>query len=465
MRGNILVIDDEVEVFEDLQDGIGQAHNIYHAETLTKIRDTFKRNSIDMAIVDLNMKIGDQDRFTGLDYIKRIRERNPSVTIIVLSGYRDIPRIVQAVKNGADHYLYKGNLDTDSHEFRMDVLQWINAKKKLDEKRELNQEELWGELEFPQDIIREGQVLSLSETSFFLIAEPGLGKTKLIHHLFRTSNTFNSKRKPAEIDLSQLRPKELTDFLYLRRGTSQENPFKSAKGKTLVLKNIEKHPLSVQESFIGLLLQKKFLNRKDPFTKQIVFLLNQSPQKLIEKKCLSPELFHAVQHIILPPLRDRVEELSSILEGWLKRNGYKGMIFSRRALTLLKRYPYPGNITELYQHLKATIEAHQTQHRWDWQKRRIEPESLPELFHQTPSFLHEDMEYEVAKVHLRFIEEALKKYAGERRQKDLAAKDLNIKSADNLKKTYIDKYWEWYPDLMVGYPTIMQKYKLNGKKS
>ncbi|MEL7063773.1 MAG: hypothetical protein AAFP00_08540, partial [Bacteroidota bacterium] len=80
MRGNILVIDDERFVFEDLKYGIGQAHNIFYAETLPQAMGLLKKNTMDLAMVDLNLKFKGKNRFSGLDHIKTLRERRKSIT-------------------------------------------------------------------------------------------------------------------------------------------------------------------------------------------------------------------------------------------------------------------------------------------------------------------------------------------------------------------------------------------------
>lgn len=463
MRGHILVIDDERYVYEDLEFGLGKAHEIHYASTLTRIRSILEKYAIDLAMVDLNIKVGDQDRFSGLEYIKTLRSKNPTMTIAVLSGYSDENRIVQATKNGADHYLIKSNLDTDSNEFRAKIGRWINAKKKLDQERDLEQEEAWGGTEFAKEIVEDCLKFQDEKQSYFLLAEKGLGAKQLLSQVYHRSRYFSRTKLPVEQDLSFYLPISIAQFLELKRGTAQDNFFKHIPSKILHLKNLHQQPLSIQEMFLKAILSGRFVGQNELHQLQFIFVLDQDPESLIKEGKLSTELYHAIPSLRIPPLRERRAEYTSLIAKWQKKHKIPSISFEPTAFALLRRYPFPSNLPEFYTVLKHSINKHQKQFPLDWEQKSIQAESLPYSLHQTPSDLHEEMQFEVARIHLRFIEEALLRWDGERRQKDLAAQDLNAHSADNLKKTYINKYWDLYPELVKGFSTIMKKYKLKNK--
>lgn len=467
MRGHILVIDDEEYVYEDLEFGLGKAHHVHYAATLNKITSKFNNYPIDLAMVDLEfiMPGKKEGRFSGLGYIKTLRSKYPTITIVVLSGYSDEGKIVQATKNGADFYLIKGNFDTDSHEFREQVRKWINAKKKLDQQRHLEELDSWGIAEFTEDVMTQCQALIQSKESFLLIGEAGLGKRKLLEQSYKKSRSFRYGKEPEHIELSAFESGDIHNFLYLKRGSTPDNFLKHATVKIQYIRNLESQPLSIQESFLRLLQSGRFLNRKELFKHQLVFILERDPAELIRENQLSPELVSYLPQLRIKPLRERRGDLKELISGWLDRKGYDELSFSEKSLKLLRHYAYPGNTSELFSLLNEAVEAHKKQMPLSWKQEVIQAESLPCILHQTPSELFEEMQYEVARVHLRFIEKALQQFEGERRQKNLTAEALNVHSADNLKKTYINKYWREYRDLVKGFPTIMKKYKLklNGK--
>ncbi|MEL6650225.1 MAG: response regulator [Bacteroidota bacterium] len=461
MRGHILVVEDEEYVYEDLKYGLGKAHYFHYAASLAKVRKILKDYPIDLAFVDLNFQAGQKKRLSGLGYIKKLRQQNPALTIIVLSQYSDTDRIVKAVQHGADDYLIKTDIDSDSNEFREQVRQWVNKKKRKDKDRNILREDVWGIASFPENIWNQSLQLLEQKKSFILFGEPGLGKTELLKQLYFASAFFNKRRQVADIDLSQYTPQQLNDFLEAKRGHTQANFLRNQPLPILYLHNLDKVSLSIQEKFLALIVNQHFLNSQESFSVQLVFVLDRRPEDLIVEKRLSPELYFGVENILLLPLRERQDELLAIIKEWQVRHDFDKLHLHSDYLQKLKEYPFPGNIPELHQILAQTIDNHKSSFPTDWQNQTIQADSLPDNVLRTASDLHYDMHYEVAKVQLRFIEKALKKFEGKREQKNLAAQLLKVHSADNLKKTFINKYWEEYPALVKSFPTIMKKYKLD----
>ncbi|MEO1417805.1 MAG: response regulator, partial [Bacteroidota bacterium] len=417
MRGNILVIDDERFVFEDLEYGIGQAHNIFYAETLPQATGLLKKNTMDLAMVDLNIKVKGKNRFSGLDHIKTLRDRFPTLTIVVLSGYSDEDKIVQATKNGADYYLIKGNFDVDSTEFRDQVGKWIKRKKKLDKNREMERVHSWGIGEFPTHITQECLEVLQSKKSFIFVAESGLGRDTFMHNNYIKSYAFKKETKPDNVDLELVGAHNLADYLSLKHGTTSENFLKKRTSKVTYIRNLPTVPLSIQTTFLQVILQQKFSGKADSLKQQFIFFLDEDVAELIESKEILPEFASALPIIRLAPLRERKAELEDFVDRWRKVHAYEQLDFDRQTITVLRRYGFPGNFTELFHLLKKTVSNHKSKYRQGWEQEFVHPESLPAIVHQAPSDLHEEMQLEVARIHLRYIEEALKKYAGERSQK------------------------------------------------
>lgn len=465
MRGHILVIDDEEYIYEDLKEGLGKAHVIHYAKTLSRINNILSNYPVDMAVVDLNMKVGDLDRFSGLEYIKTLRRKYPNLTIIVLSAYSDAERIVQATKNGADHYIIKAYMDPDSDEFREQVRQWINSKKKLDEKRQLKEMEGWGNIEFPGSAIETCNEYFEKKAHFILAGEDGLGKQKLLEHSYKKSRHFKVNKSPEIISLQTYELTDLEKFLQLKPGHSRVNFLKSPAAHIQFVYGLVSLPKYLQLMFLELCQNNRFIGKRDILNHQLIFLLNAPPNDLIINKKVSPEITHILPLIVLNPLRNRRAELKNLINNWEQRKKVHPLSFDEQCWTLLRRYAWPGNLTELYGVLNKILEKHKKQFPLDWNKTIIEANSLPQIIQQSSSDFLEDMHFDVARIQLKYIEQALITFEGQRRQKDLAAQALKIHSADNLKKTFINKYWEEYPDLVRGFPTIMKKYKLDEKRT
>lgn len=479
MRGNILVIDDEQKVFDEIEKGLSKAHNLHYARNLSEIRNIFSRKKIDLTFVDLNIKLGGKDRFSGLEYIKTIRERYPYVVIITLSKHDDIERVSEASRNGADKYIYKGFWDGDSDEFREEVRVLINAKKKLDVERAKWLEDAWGEAEYTKETLGRIRTFSNERRSFFLIGENGLGKTRLLDRMYGESRDFKPSKPPVQIDLTGYTSSGLEKMLNHRPRPGKPNFFKQAHNGILFLRHIESLSLPLQEGIFKTIETRHFLNGKERLHCQMVFLLESDPEELIEQQILSPELYYGLDPIVLKPLRERRSKIQGLIQNWVKRHDYhklpyieerresqkyRSIQFEEAVVEQFRHYDYPGNISQLYNLLGQTLDQHKKHTRNNWEATPVQVQSLPQELWKASDNLYEEMAYEVAKVELGFIEQAFQKYAGVWGSKGKVAKELKIPSgADNLKKTYISKYWRQYPELVRQFPAIMKEYKLDGK--
>ncbi|RMG27107.1 MAG: response regulator [Bacteroidetes bacterium] len=463
MRGNILVIDDERHVYEDIHEAL-PAHNVYYAESLPRVKDTFTRKDIDLAIVDLNIKVNEKDRFSGLDYIKTIRKRYPTVKIVAHSSYREIERIQTAILNGAEEYLYKGKLDLFSEEFREKINQLINSKKKQDFRRSELKKELIGCS--PQQMRLREQLDSLAarRDSFFLIGEPGLDKENVIHYLHYKSQHYVSSKPPVIEDCSLWLREELLKVMSRKPGSKKRDFLKQAHGSILFVRNTELLDKGIQNGFAEMIGKQRYLHSREPLPVQFVFELETEASKLLKVGKLQDAFFHELEHVYLAPLRERPADIELYVEKWMQVNDFPIGLITPKVWDILLQYPWPGNVEELYKVLNDMMETHKQAHpqknpitgRYQYMSKEVALTSLPADLFQKQERL-EDMAEAVARLELEYIEKALQLHHG---KKDKAAKALGIQSSDHLKKTYINKYDKLYPALIRQFPLIVKYYKL-----
>ncbi|MEM7509682.1 MAG: response regulator [Bacteroidota bacterium] len=467
MRGNILVIDDEYDVFEDLDDSL-QGQNVYYAGSLPDIRKAFAKYNIDLAFVDLNIKIDGEDRIeTGIEYIKTLRSSYPNLLIYVLSNYSDIERIVEAMKNGADNYLWKGRLKVASVKFKDTIRRTINQKKKEDAKRLKWKTREWEWKYLPGKTLRTLKQFVMDERSFFLVGERGLRQEVVWYKTMSEakSNRLKSKELFSPVDLEEFSEKKLISILLKKNEGGKDNFLAKANNSILYFENLEKVPLRVQKDLCKVLVSRAFLSKEDRSIIHIhaIFGLSAEPELLTLQQKVHPELSALLPSVILSPLRERKEIIPELIKDYVQHTFQKELQFTDDALDLFHTYSYPQNIDELYRLIHKSVQLHQERESSGWSRKPIDVMSLPEELRRQPTSLtQEDMAYEIAAIRLRYLDKALKKYDGKRRQKDLAAKQLGLHSADNLKKTIVDKYWKRYPELVKRYSLIIDKYKLYG---
>ena len=113
MPGNILVIDDEEQLRKLLARIISlEGFTVTEAATLKAAEHLLNRQSFEIILCDVRLPDGN-----GVEFIKTAKQKFPSVEIILLTAYGNIPDGIQAMKNGAFDYIVKGNDNDRTHSF------------------------------------------------------------------------------------------------------------------------------------------------------------------------------------------------------------------------------------------------------------------------------------------------------------------------------------------------------------
>lgn len=458
MRGNVLVIDDDPHVFEDLKASL-PAHNLFYMQDLTGINDTFNRKQIDLAIVDLNLRSKRKDdHFSGLDYLRKIRERFPSVAIMVLSAYRDIDRITTAIHNGADVYEWKGALDMDTPEFREKINALVKGKKRADQQRARLKAEIWGQSPVMQKVREQVETYAKSRESFFLVGEKGLPKENIVNYLHYRAAFYADTRPPIYEDMRGWDPLELTKVLQTKPASRQKNFLKEAYNNILFLDHFDALSHDTQEAFLEIAQSRRYLRSREPLHIQFVLGLLEEPEVSAAGGSLSPAALHTLPVVYVSPLRERKMDTGLLIHKWMETYGYDPALISEPILDRFRAYAYPGNERELYDLLEVMMQAHRERYarRDAYMTEAVHWQEVPgALTH--PELSPCDLKQATARFELARIEEALNRCGG---RKEEAARLLGIKNADLLKKTYVQKYADKYPLIIQDFPLIVKLYNL-----
>ena len=284
MRGNILVIEDEEEEFNELKECL-PAHNLYHAADLTGVRTSFTSKKIDLAIIDLNLQGDDsKDRLSGLDYIKRVHSRFPTVSIMVISQFSDVELIEEAIQNGAKRYKWKGEFDPTDQAFREEINDLIKEKRNQDDKRYSAQTEIWGNSPNTKALREELDKKAKTKESFFLVGEAGVGKDNALQYLYFRSLHYSNARPFEEIDFNIEKSSMVLAVLKAEPSDKRKNFLKNARNNILVLRNIQLATREVQRAFCYILKNRSYLHAPDNLLIQVVIVVEEEPQKLVAEK-------------------------------------------------------------------------------------------------------------------------------------------------------------------------------------
>ncbi len=360
----ILIIDDEEFIRENVTRVLkDDGYQVLAAADGRSAADLVAGEEIDLVLLDLNL--GGED---GIDVLRRLKELDPELLLIVITGYGSVETAVDAIKLGAFHYMKKP--------FKADALKLIVklALQTNSLKREVRAIRK-GELEFFEkipmvgvssalkEIIRQSrEVARHPEATVLITGESGTGKeliAKTIHHLSdRREAPFieiNCASIPENLLESELFGHEKGAFT----DASSRKPglFEAANKGTIFLDEVGEMEPAMQAKLLRVLENRSIRRvggtRSIDVDVRVIAATNRNLKESINRGQFREDLYYRLNvfPIHIPPLRERREDIPALVSFFLEIYSRK---FSKnfreidpRAHRLLSAYSWPGNIREL----------------------------------------------------------------------------------------------------------------------
>ncbi|KJS02107.1 MAG: Fis family transcriptional regulator [Peptococcaceae bacterium BRH_c4a] len=395
MIPKILVIDDEEHMCWALERAMKQEG--YQVLTTTRGRtglDLIREEAPSLIILDLKMPEMD-----GMEVLKKAKELNPKLPVVMLTAHGTIETAIEAMKIGATDYLAK---PFDLDELKMVIRQNLVMSQLVSEVNFLRSEltkKYWkmiGESPALKEVLYLIEKVSSSNAAVLITGESGTGKevaAVAIHknsprrdHPFVPVNCAALPENLLESELFGHEKGAFTGAVARKLGR-----FEMADRGTLFLDEITEMPLSMQVKLLRVLQEKSFErvggNETLHVDVRIIAASNRDINSAIEKGLFREDLYYRlnVVHINLPPLRERKEDIPLLTSHFIEklRPTYLVNGISNGAMKLLMKYHWPGNIRELQNVLeRAAIISHSNE---------ITVEDLPKEFQIGPAKPGADM--------------------------------------------------------------------------
>jgi two-component system response regulator PilR (NtrC family) len=364
MSPQALIIDDEPDILELLTMTLsGMSVECITAENLAQAEQALKQHNFDLCLTDMRLPDG-----SGLDFVKKLQEKQPELPVAVITAHGNIDIAVQALKLGA--------FDFVSKPVKLRVLRdLVSTALKLSPEKPVSKDrrsrtQLLGETDVIKTLRGKISKLARSQAPVHIGGESGTGKelvARLIHGLGARAEmpfiAINCGAIPADLVESE--------FFGHKKGAftgavlDKEGLFQAANGGTLFLDEVADLPLMMQVKLLRAIQEKAVRPVGDNDEVSIdVRVLSATHNNLAE--CVSAgtfreDLFYRLNVIELqvPPLRQRQQDIPILAEHILKQvadsNGVTSPILSKDALTALKSYPFPGNVRELENILERAL--------------------------------------------------------------------------------------------------------------
>ncbi len=323
------------------------------------------------SIVTLDYTLPDM---TGSDVLKRVKEYNNDIQVLIISGQEDVNTAVELLKQGAYDYIVK------NEDARNRILSVINnIRQNLELREEISQlkEEIGKKYDYNKTIIGNSTAITRSfalidkacrsKITVSITGETGTGKelvAKAIHY------NSDRKNKPfVAVNITAI-PKELmeTELFGHEKGAftgaqgRRIGKFEEANKGTLFLDEIGEMDISLQAKLLRALQEREITrigsNQVIPIDVRVIVATHKNLQEEVQKGNFREDLYYRLLGlpIELPPLREREGDIIVIskhfIEEYSRENKVRKLSLSASAQKKLLNYTFPGNIREL----KAVIE-------------------------------------------------------------------------------------------------------------
>ena len=361
----ILVVDDEADIRRAF-------HRNLASETLQVVDAGNGEEAIRMVakerpnLVVMDIRMG---ATSGLDTLRKLRELDPKLLVIMMTAYGTTQTAIEAMKLGAYDYVLKPlevpklkALIESALKTARDMREVVSYQPLL--ASEDHAEGIVGKSEPMQQVFKLIGQVSQSDATVLITGESGTGKElvarAIYHHSRRAEKPFlaiNCAAIPEHLLESELFGHE--KGAYTGAVERRIGKFEQCDQGTIFLDEIGDLPLSAQTKILRVLQNGEFQrvggNQTFHVDVRVVAATNQHPEQLIAVKKFREDLFYRlnVVRIHLPPLRERPEDIRLLvdyfLQQFLKSGTTPGKVtkISTEALKILDKSPWPGNVREL----------------------------------------------------------------------------------------------------------------------
>jgi DNA-binding NtrC family response regulator len=363
----VLIVDDDSAFCESTCDGLSlEGYDVRYATTGKEGLEYFK--TWNPSIVLLDQKLPD---ILGSEIDRQIREADPGVKVIFATAFGSLSDAVEAVKNGAFHYLTKP-LELDEFYFtvakaaRLAELERRNRINEFQLERARPIDDFVGESSAIQETKRLVELAAKTDSTVLITGETGVGKgvaARAIHRLSGRKDellSVNCASIPENLIESELFGYEKGAFT--GADAQRKGVFELVKDGTLLLDEIAEMPLPLQSKLLTVLEEGRIRrlggSAEIPMNVRVIATTNRPIVEDIKKGRFREDLYFrlAVITINVPPLRERREDIPilcrNLLEGMTR--GVYGALPEEQLATLMA-YRWPGNVRELRNILERSV--------------------------------------------------------------------------------------------------------------
>ncbi|MEE9523696.1 MAG: sigma-54 dependent transcriptional regulator [Thermodesulfovibrionales bacterium] len=364
MKQRILIVDDDPSTRFGFSAYLSKAgYEIDEASCLAEAKEAVSSKRIGAVLLDLKLPDGN-----GIDWIPGLRENYPDVAIVVITGSGDVPVAVDAMRRGADNFLTKPVNMSELDVFLRKSLELGKLRRKnISYNRLMKKEEpFFGESSLMRSNFELASLAASNDSPVLIIGETGTGKGVLASWIH--DNSDRSSEAFVEVNCSSLRGELLASELFGHAKGAFTSAVEDRQGLvdiadrgTLMLDEIGDMDPGVQTQFLKVIEEKTYRRLGEVKVRRSEFRLicatNHDLFREAEDGKFRSDLYYRINvfPVILPPLRERKEDIPGLISHLLLKLGPPDQEMSLDTLEFLKSYSWPGNVRELKNVLERAL--------------------------------------------------------------------------------------------------------------
>jgi len=346
--GSILVVDDEErqrEIYREILHDEGfQVETAASGEAALRL---IRQRRFDLVLTDLNLT-----GMNGIQLLTEIVTADPTVAVVLITGYPSVQSAIEATKRGVYQYLEKPVDRERLLEVVGDVFRHLAALKQT----------IIGDSPATKAMVR--MILKVAPTAHtaLILGESGTGKELVAREIHKHSPRY--KQPFLAVNCAALTETLLESELFgHEKGAftdahqQKKGLFERAHHSTLFLDEIGDTSLAMQAKILRALQEREIMRVGGTETikvdVRIIAATNKNLDHLLKEGKFREDLYYRLKviPIVCPPLRERREDIETLALHFMRRGALaagrvvKGI--TPPALDILRAYPWPGNIREL----------------------------------------------------------------------------------------------------------------------
>jgi len=372
LNGRILVVDDNEDILHAAR--LLLKRQFASVQTLsdpTQLGALVRRGGFDVLLLDMNFSAGADDGSEGLACLSQVLAIDPQAVVVLVTAHSDVELAVAAMKKGAADFVTK---PWENDRLVATLMAALNLRRSRTEVADLRQRNLGlaaatrtetGMIGTAPGMLKVfGAIRRTAPTdaNVLVLGENGTGKELVAREIHRVSARANEVF--LRVDMGSLSPQLFESELFgHRRGAFTDAKqdrtgfFRAATGGTLFLDEIGNVPLHLQSKLLTALERREVVpvggDKAEPIDVRLICATNLEPERLANENLFRQDLLYRINtvEIVLPPLRERKEDIPLLLEHYAALYAQKYNLPPKRlSAALIDRladWSWPGNIRAL----------------------------------------------------------------------------------------------------------------------